>query len=69
MCFGSSSSKEKYPPPRRVEYGKDYNRYVRDYDKYQAKNLEHDRKQAKRRSRNTAAVVAAVGASGGGGGC
>jgi hypothetical protein len=73
MCFGSSS-KEEYSPPRRVEYGKDYNRYVRDYDKYQksyAKGLEHDRKKAARRSRNrvTAGVVAGAAAGGGGGGC
>lgn len=60
MCFGSSSSRDKYPPPRRVEYGKDYYQY--------AKKLENDRKKAKRRSRNTAAVVAFIGASGGGGG-
>lgn len=62
MCFGSSSSRDKYPPPRRVEY-------VRDYDTYHyAKKLENDRKKAKRRARNTAAMVASIGASGGGGG-
>jgi hypothetical protein len=68
MCFGSSSSKENYPPPRRIDYGKDYNRYIQDYDKYQRSNaqgLEYNKKKASRRA---AVAAAAAGASGGGGG-
>ncbi|OOQ85858.1 hypothetical protein PEBR_24123 [Penicillium brasilianum] len=68
MCFGSSSSKEKYPPPRRINYGNDYNQYIRDYDNYQRANAQRLKYDKKKASRRAAVVAAAAGASGGGGG-
>ncbi|KAJ5675756.1 hypothetical protein N7462_008653 [Penicillium macrosclerotiorum] len=62
---------ENLYPPRRQDYGNDYDRYLKDYDIYQkfhAKSLERRKKKHKPRS-YAGVYAAAATAGGGGGGC
>jgi hypothetical protein len=75
MCFGLGSSKPAKPglfPPRRGEYGDNYNQYLRDYDKYQKSKKEYaewNRKSNRKRmaNGNIATLGAGVAVAGGGG--
>lgn len=79
MCFGLSSSKPAKPglfPPRRGQYGDNYNQYLRDYDKYQKSKKEYaewnqmgNRKGNRNRmaNGNIATFGAGVAVAGGGG--
>lgn len=69
MCF-TSSDNDKYSAPRAVQYGNDYDKYLRDRDRYQRGREEYMKKQKRRRNNNAwiFASTAAIG-GGGGGGC
>lgn len=76
MCFGLGSSKPPNPgpfPPRRHNYGDDYDKYLRDVDKYQKAKKEYQDWSKKRSRRNLGngnigALGAGIAVAGGGGG-
>lgn len=73
MCFTMfKKPHENYPPPRRIQYGNDYERYLRDQDNYQRDHESFLTAKKRRRqagTKNATLGAAALGGIGGGGGC
>ena len=74
MCFGLGDSRPH--PPRRINYGADHDRYLRDYNCYERENEKYlKRKNRRHRNNNNAATMGGIAAmsagatAGGGGGC
>jgi len=66
MCFRSSND-DKYPPPRPIQYGNDYNRYLRDLDRYQKDRERYFKKKRRSNNASVAASMAVIGSASGGG--
>ncbi|KAJ5681636.1 uncharacterized protein N7477_001576 [Penicillium maclennaniae] len=65
MCFRSSDD-DKYPAARSAQGGNEYDRYLRDRDRYQ-KELGKKAKQKKKRNRNTTLFTSNTAMMGGAG--
>ena len=66
MCFRSSDV-DKYPAARPVQYGNDYDRYLRDRDRSQKEHEKRAKQKKKKRNRNAALFTSNTAMMGGAG--